>query len=160
MGVTYAVVGAGSLSFQMIEALVERLPRRPASVALVEGLKNPTVVRSSSAFDTFQIAPTPLRVALAKATLGSARLHQKATRGPRFWTRPSHRSLLRSGRLAEWKAGTSATPSGSGRAFARRHFEERPVGARPTPLRRLPATSLRSYHSDFEPGSCSCEDGP
>jgi len=35
--------------------------------ALVEGLKNPTVVRSSAAFDTFQIAPTPLRVALAKA---------------------------------------------------------------------------------------------
>ena len=45
--------------------------------ALVEGLKNPTVVRSSAAFDTFQIAPTPLRVALAKAIEGGARWRQK-----------------------------------------------------------------------------------
>ena len=45
--------------------------------ALVEGLKNPTVVRSSAAFDAFQIEPTPLRVALAKAIEGGARLRQK-----------------------------------------------------------------------------------
>ena len=45
--------------------------------ALVEGLKNPTVVRSSAAFDTFQIAPMPLRAALAKAIEGGARLRQK-----------------------------------------------------------------------------------
>ena len=45
--------------------------------ALVEGLKNPTVVRSSAAFDVFQIEPTPLRVALAKAIEGGARLRQK-----------------------------------------------------------------------------------
>jgi hypothetical protein len=45
--------------------------------ALVEGLKNPTVVRSSAAFDTFQIAPTPLRAALAKAIEDGARLRQK-----------------------------------------------------------------------------------
>ncbi len=45
--------------------------------ALVEGLKNPTVVRSSAAFDTFQIAPTPLRAALAKAIEDGARSRQK-----------------------------------------------------------------------------------
>ena len=45
--------------------------------ALVEGLKNPTVVRSSAACDAFQIEPTPLRVALAKAIEGGARLRQK-----------------------------------------------------------------------------------
>jgi hypothetical protein len=45
--------------------------------ALVEGLKNSTVVRSSAAFDAFQIEPTPLRVALAKAIEGRARLRQK-----------------------------------------------------------------------------------
>ncbi len=45
--------------------------------ALVEGLKNPTVVRSSAAFDTFQIAPTPLRAALAKAIEDGAQLRQK-----------------------------------------------------------------------------------
>jgi uncharacterized protein YndB with AHSA1/START domain len=45
--------------------------------ALVEGLKNPTVVTSSAAFDAFQIEPTPLRVALAKAIEGGARLRQK-----------------------------------------------------------------------------------
>jgi len=45
--------------------------------ALVEGLKNPTVVRSSAAFDAFQIAPTPLRVALAKAIEDGARSRQK-----------------------------------------------------------------------------------
>ena len=38
--------------------------------ALVEGLKNPTVVRSSAAFNAFQIAPTPLRVALAEGDRG------------------------------------------------------------------------------------------
>ena len=42
--------------------------------ALVEGLKNPTVVRSSAARDAFQIEPTPLRVALAKAIEGGARV--------------------------------------------------------------------------------------
>jgi uncharacterized protein YbjT (DUF2867 family) len=45
--------------------------------ALVEGLKNSTVVRSSAAFHAFQIEPTPLRVALAKAIEGGARLRQK-----------------------------------------------------------------------------------
>jgi hypothetical protein len=45
--------------------------------ALVEGLKNPTVVRSSAAFDAFQIAPTPLRVALANAIEAGARFRQK-----------------------------------------------------------------------------------
>jgi len=40
-------------------------------------LKNPTVVRSSTAFDAFQIEPTPLRVALAEAIEGGARLRQK-----------------------------------------------------------------------------------
>jgi hypothetical protein len=45
--------------------------------ALVEGLKNPTVVRSSAAFDAFQIEPTPLRAALAQAIAGGARLRQK-----------------------------------------------------------------------------------
>src|SRR4026207_2374632 len=48
-----------------------------AGRALGEGLKNPTVVRSSAAFDTFQIAPTPLRPALAKAIEDGARLRQK-----------------------------------------------------------------------------------
>ena len=38
--------------------------------ALVEGLKTPTVVRSSAALDAFHIEPTPLRVALAKAIEG------------------------------------------------------------------------------------------
>ena len=45
--------------------------------ALVEGLKNPTVVRSSAAFDAFEIEPTPLRVALAKAIDGGAGVRQK-----------------------------------------------------------------------------------
>jgi uncharacterized protein YbjT (DUF2867 family) len=45
--------------------------------ALVEGLKNPTVVRSSAASDAFQIEPTPLREALAKAIEDGARLRQK-----------------------------------------------------------------------------------
>ena len=45
--------------------------------ALVEGLKNPTVVRSSAAFDAFRIEPTPLRMALAKAIEDGARLRQK-----------------------------------------------------------------------------------
>src|SRR5688572_29066603 len=45
--------------------------------ALVEGLKNPTVVRSSVAFDAFEIEPTPLRVALAKAIDGGAAVRQK-----------------------------------------------------------------------------------
>jgi uncharacterized protein YndB with AHSA1/START domain len=43
----------------------------------VEGLKNSTVVRSTVAFDAFQIEPTPLRVALAKAIAGGARQRQK-----------------------------------------------------------------------------------
>lgn len=45
--------------------------------ALVEGLKNPTVVRSSAALDAFQIEPTPLRVALATAIEAGARSRQK-----------------------------------------------------------------------------------
>jgi uncharacterized protein YbjT (DUF2867 family) len=45
--------------------------------ALVEGLKNPTVVRLSAAFEAFQIEPTPLRVALAKAIEDGAPLRQK-----------------------------------------------------------------------------------
>jgi uncharacterized protein YbjT (DUF2867 family)/uncharacterized protein YndB with AHSA1/START domain len=45
--------------------------------ALVEGLKNPTVVRSPAAFDAFRIAPTPLRVALAKAIQDAASSRQK-----------------------------------------------------------------------------------
>ena len=45
--------------------------------ALVEGLKNPTVVRSPVAFDTFKIEPTPLRVALAKAIDSGAPVRQK-----------------------------------------------------------------------------------
>ena len=45
--------------------------------ALVEGLKNPTVVRSPAAFDAFRIEPTPLRVALAKAIDAAARSRQK-----------------------------------------------------------------------------------
>jgi len=45
--------------------------------ALVEGLRNPTVVRSPAAFDAFQIGPMPLRVALAKAIEDGARLRQK-----------------------------------------------------------------------------------
>jgi uncharacterized protein YbjT (DUF2867 family) len=45
--------------------------------ALVEGLKNSTVVRSSAAADAFQIQPMPLRVALAKAIEGGARSRQK-----------------------------------------------------------------------------------
>ena len=86
--------------------------------ALVEGLKNSTVVRSSAAFDAFQIDPTPLRVALAKAigvALGCAR---RSARGPLFWTRPRRRSLRRSSRLAERTAGTSRTPSGERRWLA------------------------------------------
>jgi len=157
------VVGAGSLSFQMIEALVERLPvmvcprwvstltqaiavddviaylsaalDRPATAsevfeiggpdivsygdimreyaklrglrrwllpvplltphlsglwlalvtpaqarvgrALVEGLKNPTVVKSPAAFAAFPIAPMPLRAALTRAIEGAARSRQK-----------------------------------------------------------------------------------
>jgi len=46
--------------------------------ALVEGLKNPTVVRSSAAFDTFQIEPMPLRMALERAIEDAARLRQEA----------------------------------------------------------------------------------
>jgi uncharacterized protein YbjT (DUF2867 family) len=45
--------------------------------ALVEGLKNPTVVRSSAAFDAFHIPPTPLRLAVATAIEDGARLRQK-----------------------------------------------------------------------------------
>jgi uncharacterized protein YbjT (DUF2867 family) len=45
--------------------------------ALVEGLKNPTVVRSPPAMDTFRIQPMPLREALAKAIEDGARLRQK-----------------------------------------------------------------------------------
>jgi uncharacterized protein YndB with AHSA1/START domain len=45
--------------------------------ALVEGLKNPTVVRSSAAFDAFQIKPMPLRAALAKAIEGGAEVRRK-----------------------------------------------------------------------------------
>lgn len=40
-------------------------------------MKNPTVVRLSAAFDAFQIEPRALRVALAKAIEGGARLRQK-----------------------------------------------------------------------------------
>jgi uncharacterized protein YndB with AHSA1/START domain len=45
--------------------------------ALVEGLKNSTVVKSSAAFDAFRVEPMPLRVALAKAIEEGARLRQK-----------------------------------------------------------------------------------
>jgi uncharacterized protein YbjT (DUF2867 family)/uncharacterized protein YndB with AHSA1/START domain len=45
--------------------------------ALVEGLKSPTVVRSSAALDRFRIEPMPLRVALAKAIEDGARVRQK-----------------------------------------------------------------------------------
>jgi uncharacterized protein YndB with AHSA1/START domain len=45
--------------------------------ALVEGLKNPTVVRSSAAFDAFQIKPMPLRAALANAIEGGAEVRRK-----------------------------------------------------------------------------------
>ena len=69
-------------------------PQARVGRALVEGLKNPTVVRSSAAFDTFQIEPTRLRVALAEAIEGGARLRQRVD------TRTTHVSSL-TGRLAE-----------------------------------------------------------
>jgi uncharacterized protein YbjT (DUF2867 family) len=45
--------------------------------ALVEGLKNPTVVKSPAAFDTFRIEPTPLRVALENAIEDGAHVRLK-----------------------------------------------------------------------------------
>ena len=45
--------------------------------ALVEGLKNSTVVRSQTARDVFQIQPLPLREALKRAIAESARARQK-----------------------------------------------------------------------------------
>ena len=79
--------------------------------ALVEGLKNSTVVRSSAAFDAFQIESTPLRVALTKAMRG-ARLRQKVDTRTTVVDAPRPRSLRRSGRLAARTAGISGTPSG------------------------------------------------
>ena len=83
--------------------------------ALVEGLKNLTVVRSSAAFDAFQIEPTPLRVALAKAIEGGARLRQKVDTRTTVVDAPPRGSLRRSGRLAARTAGTSGTPLASAR---------------------------------------------
>ena len=48
--------------------------------ALVEGLRNPTVVRSPSARETFAIRPTPLREAIVRAIDGTASAHYKIDR--------------------------------------------------------------------------------
>src|SRR5436190_17852488 len=49
--------------------------------ALVEGLRNPTVVRSGSARETFAIRPTPLREAFGRAIDGAAAAqHKRDTR--------------------------------------------------------------------------------
>ena len=107
--------------------------------ALVEGLKNPTVVRSSAAFDAFQIEPTPLRVALAKAIEGGARLRQKVdTRTTVLDAPPSQvfAPIRQIGGTNGWYFGNSLWRA---RALAGPRFRRRGHGTRPPRPRELRA---------------------
>jgi uncharacterized protein YbjT (DUF2867 family)/ligand-binding SRPBCC domain-containing protein len=77
--------------------------------ALVEGLRNATVVRSTTARDVFRIEPTPLRTALQRAIKDSARARMKVdTRATVVDVPPTQAfaPIRRIGGAAGWYFGT------------------------------------------------------